>query len=126
MEGGFTKIEVCDSSLALRREPTGDVGEKVSPAILRRFVPIGITQGGHQKAKHTNAVDAPPSFVNSSSGDFHIRQDSAANGAGVVTFVAHDFEGDIRPCQGKVDLGADQNCAPLQVYLPIVIRDSPG
>ncbi len=55
----------------------------------------------------TNAV--PPGFVNSAAGDYHLAAGSPAIDAGTNTNApSSDFEGDSRPFNGTVDMGADE------------------
>jgi peptide/nickel transport system substrate-binding protein len=57
----------------------------------------------------TDNLSVDPRFVNSSSGDYHLRLDSPClNIATGVGAPGVDFEGDLRPVGGGFDIGADE------------------
>lgn len=50
-----------------------------------------------------------PRFVNAASGDYHILDDSACTGKGIMTYVTWDVDGDTRPWGGtRPDIGIDE------------------
>jgi hypothetical protein len=62
-----------------------------------------------------NPLEGPPAFAAPDAGDYHLRLDSAAVGAGLATFVDHDFEGDVRASTNPIDLGADELVPKIKV-----------
>lgn len=73
----------------------------------------------------TNSLSGDPRFVNPESGDYHIRIGSAAIDAGMDAGVTEDMDGQSRPTGPGYDLGADEHCCTVSLYLPMVLRDGP-
>ena len=53
-------------------------------------------------------LHSDPAFVDAANGDFHILLSSAAVNTGTLSNSALDYDGDIRPSRGGVDIGADE------------------
>jgi hypothetical protein len=66
-----------------------------------------------------------PAFVDSDTGDFHIRVGSAAFDAGVNAGVSTDIDGQVRPLGAACDIGADEWWGASTIYLPLVLRRWP-
>jgi hypothetical protein len=76
----------------------------------------GLTAGPHD-------AHGDPAFVDSASGNYHIRAASAAAGRGKDVGVTDDFDGDARPSpsNSSPDIGADEIMQGW-IYLPIIKR----
>jgi predicted outer membrane repeat protein len=68
----------------------------------------------------THSLIGDPRFVNPAANNFHLNAGSAAIDAGTNVNVPIDFEGDMRPQGGGVDIGFDEYLPRL--YLPLVLR----
>ncbi|MBN1872937.1 MAG: right-handed parallel beta-helix repeat-containing protein [Anaerolineae bacterium] len=70
----------------------------------------------HGAVIHHHTIEAPPHFVDPINADFHIQLTSPALNRGTKTYVNYDIDGDIRPFDTQVDLGADE----MHIALPPV------
>ncbi len=75
----------------------------------------------------THEVSGDPLFVNPAGWDYHIQVTSPAVNSGTFNGApATDFEGDPRPYDCFVDIGADENTASDQcrrIYLPLIMKN---
>ena len=75
----------------------------------------------------THNVSADPLFVDPSAWDYHIQVASPAINKGTFTGApSTDFEGDARPYDCFIDIGADENTASdycQRIYLPLILKN---
>jgi parallel beta-helix repeat protein len=75
----------------------------------------------------THEVSGDPLFVDPSAWDYHIQSASPAINKGTFTGApATDFEGDARPYDCFIDIGADENTASdycKRIYLPLILKN---
>ncbi|MCJ7668662.1 MAG: right-handed parallel beta-helix repeat-containing protein [Anaerolineae bacterium] len=76
---------------------------------------------------NNNPVSGNPLFVGPSAWDYHIQVASPAVNKGTFTGApATDFEGDARPYDCFIDIGADENTASdycKRIYLPLILKN---
>jgi len=75
----------------------------------------------------TNEITGDPLFVDPSAWNYHIQVASAAVNRGTFTGApSTDFEGDPRPYDCFIDIGADENTASdecKRIYLPLIMKN---
>jgi hypothetical protein len=89
---------IVDSSNA------GDINlpEQVTRVVQNNCINAGTYMGD-------NAVTGDPKFVNAAAGDYHIQAGSVCAGAGVLTDLLVDVDGEVRPQGGTApDIGIDE------------------
>ena len=83
--------------------------------------------GGGGTITSTHEVSGDPLFVDPATWDYHIQVASAAVNRGTFTGApSTDFEGDPRPYDCFIDLGADENTASdecKRIYLPLIMKN---
>ncbi len=92
----------------------------LSNNIVELMVPTGVSRGsfvadsnlidgirGYENGDCTGCMEAGPMFVDAAAGDFHLQSGSPAINAGESDLApARDFDGNVRPSGGAVDIGA--------------------
>jgi hypothetical protein len=82
--------------------------------------------GGSGTVVSANAINGDPHFVNPSSWDYRISATSAAVNQGTFDGApSDDFQGDTRPYDCFIDIGADENVNSdlcLSVHLPLAVK----
>jgi hypothetical protein len=81
-------------------------------------------RGGEGEIYGAYAVVGEPRFVNSSTADFHLQQNSPAiNTGSSLDAPADDYEGHPRPQLSAFDIGAFEFVPSTRLYLPLAVKD---
>jgi hypothetical protein len=101
--------------------PTLDYNDVWNNRVRNYDLPAHVVSGTHSIAAH-------PRLVNPAQGECHLRSDSpcinAGDPSGVPPAPPVDIDGDARPLDGRVDIGADEFAGFWLAFLPLLRRGS--
>jgi parallel beta-helix repeat protein len=118
---GTPTPELLDPQFCILTDGTGYNANNIvsDPLVVSEYVNTLFSAGAGDEGG--NFINVTPSPLGLDNGDYHITSGSPARDAGTANVLTTDFDGDVRPDGGGVDIGADEFYTPATVLYQLTV-----